>query len=164
MKSQLEKLQAFLSTHIPFVTWDYEGYENNDKLYNMQQDWNQTLITKINQTSATIFKESMKGGANVILIPDTLKEIFKTLEYFSPLVEDNYRFGTVSGRYVVYAIPDLTKKSIEMYDNTNQLKMVEFHEDKVFVCKLKNTNKIFDFKNYDKIGVVKVSRNVKLFD
>ena len=180
--TDLQKLQKFLSTHIPLTSWDYEGFKTiaPEGLYDAQKDWNQTLITKINQTSATIFKATHTGGANVVLIPDTLKELFKTLEYLTldmPNIlhgtkngrcqvyeEVKNRFGILGGRFQVYAIPELTKTSLTIPNSLNQPEIVNFDEDKVFVCKVKDTDKIFDIENYFKVGVVTIHRNVNLFE
>jgi hypothetical protein len=180
--TDLQKLQKFLSTHIPLTSWDYEGFKTiaPEGLYDAQKDWNQTLITKINQTSATIFKATHTGGANVVLIPDTLKELFKTLEYLTldmPNIlhgtkngrcqvyeEVKNRFGILGGRFQVYAIPELTKTSLTIPNSLNQPEIVNFDEDKVFVCKVKDTDKIFDIENYLKVGVVTIHRNVNLFE
>ncbi|MFA5049306.1 MAG: hypothetical protein WC516_09845 [Patescibacteria group bacterium] len=160
--TNIEKLQNFLSTHIPLTSWNYDGYKNTDDM--LQTDWNQTLITKINQTSATIFKDTMKGGANIILISDNMKDIFKTLEYLTLEVESNYRFGILSGRFQVYAIPDLTKMKLEIPDENNKLKEVDYDENKIYVCKLKDTANIFDVKKYIKIGVITIRKNTNLFE
>jgi len=48
-----------------------------------QKDWNQTLLTKLNQASAQIFQESRRGGANTIRFNSKILEIIKTLEYYS---------------------------------------------------------------------------------
>jgi hypothetical protein len=184
--TEIQKLQKFLSTHIPITTWDYEGHKevvaDGHSLYDAQKDWNQTLCTKINQISAQIFKDTLTGGANVILIPDNLNELFSTLEYLThdkPSVlhgvkdgrtqiyeEVNCRFGILAGRFQVYSIPNLTQMSLEMYDSNNELKKVIYEENKFFVCKLNDKTKIFDTKNYLKVGVVKVTQivEVKLFE
>ena len=53
-----------------------------------------------------------------------------------------------------------------MFDSNNERKKVIYEENKFFVCKLKDPTKIFDIKNYIKVGVVKVAQivEVKLFD
>ena len=164
--TDIQKLQKFLSTHIPLTSWDYEGFKTiaPEGLYDAQKDWNQTLITKINQTSATIFKATHTGGANIILIPDCLKELLKTLEYLTLEVEYNYKFGVLGGRFQVYAIPELTKTSIEVHKGGNEREIVNYDEDKIFVCKVIDTDKIFDVENYLKVGVVTIHRDIKMFD
>ena len=167
--TNIQKLQNFLSTHIPLVSWDYEGYKEKhpDSLYAVQKDWNQTLITKINQTSATIFQDTKHGGANAILIPSNMEDIFKTLEYLTVDIiqyEGYYRLGTLGGRYYVYVVPKLTRIKIDIHDAEHQPKEIDFDEDRVFVCKLKDVAKILDIKNHIKVGVVKVNKPYNLFE
>jgi hypothetical protein len=166
----MSKLQNFLSTHIPLVTWDYEGYKEKypQDLFDAQRDWNQTLVTKINQTSATIFQDAMNkaGGANAILIPSNMEDIFKTLEYLTVSIEQfegYYKLGSLAGRYNIYVVPKLTRIKIKIPDENHQLKEITFDEDRVFVCKLKDVAKILDIKNYVKVGVVKVNKPYNLF-
>lgn len=165
----MSKLQNFLSTHIPLTSWDYEGYKGKypESLFDVQKDWNQTLLTKINQTSATIFQDTKKGGANAILIPSNMENIFKTLEYLTVSIEQfegYYKLGTLSGRFVVYVVPKLTRIKLSIPDADNQLKEITFDEDRIFICKLKDVAEILDVKNYIKVGVVKVDKPNKMFD
>ena len=167
--TNIEKLQNFLSTHIPLVSWDYDGYKDTKCYPNSccQKDWNQTLCTKINQTSATIFQDTKKGGANAILIPSNMEDIFKTLEYMTVNIEQYegyYKLGTLAGRYYVYVVPKLTRIKIELRDADHQLKEIDFDEDRVFVCKLKDVAKILDIKNHIKVGVVRVNKPYDLFE
>ena len=98
------------------LTWDYEGYKQGNPITNAytQKDWNQTLITKINQISAQIHKSTLRGGANFIVVSSEISAIFDDLEYFhvsdaSP-EQDQYnmgieKIGSLSGRYQVYRDP-----------------------------------------------------------
>lgn len=63
--------------------WDYEGYKRNNPNFFMQKDWNQTLVTKINQISANIHQASFRGGADTIFINGNMLPIFETMEYFN---------------------------------------------------------------------------------
>jgi hypothetical protein len=77
------------------LEWNYSEWRETElgsSIY-MQRDWNQTLITKINQISANINKETLRGGANRIL---TTKKILPLIESF-----EFYFNGVLSGRYVV---------------------------------------------------------------
>lgn len=97
------------------LRWDYNGYKRlpQSNAYT-QKDWNQTLITAINQISAQIHKSTLRGGANFIVVSSEVSAIFDDLEYFhvsnaSP-EQDNYnmgieRVGSLSGRYTVYRDP-----------------------------------------------------------
>jgi len=99
------------------LRWDYNGWRRistgGSNPYT-QKDWNQTLITAINQLSAQIHKSTLRGGANWIVVSSEVSAIFDDLEYFhvsnaSP-EQDQYnmgieRVGTLAGRYQVYRDP-----------------------------------------------------------
>ena len=104
------------------LRWDYNGYKRlpQSNAYT-QKDWNQTLITAINQISAQIHKSTLRGGANFIVVSSEVSAIFDDLEYFhvsnaSP-EQDNYnmgieRVGSLSGRYTVYRDPYAPANSV----------------------------------------------------
>ena len=79
-----------------------------------QKDWNQTLVTKINQVSAQIHKTTLRGGVNWIVVSSEISAVFDDLEYFhvsnAQAEEDQYnmgieKIGTLGGRYQVYRDP-----------------------------------------------------------
>jgi hypothetical protein len=97
------------------LRWDYNGWRRISSTTSYtQKDWNQTLITAINQLSAQIHKSTLRGGANWIVVSSEVSAIFDDLEYFhvsnaSP-EQDQYnmgieRVGTLAGRYQVYRDP-----------------------------------------------------------
>jgi hypothetical protein len=100
------------------LKWDYNEwkYGNDGASFAgyTQKDWNQTLITKINQVSAQIHKSTLRGGANWIVVSSEVSAVFDDLEYFhvsnaSP-EQDSYnmgieKVGTLAGRYQVYRDP-----------------------------------------------------------
>jgi hypothetical protein len=97
------------------LRWDYNGWRRISSTTSYtQKDWNQTLITAINQLSAQIHKSTLRGGANWIVVSSEISAIFDDLEYFhvsnaSP-EQDQYnmgieRVGTLAGRYQVYRDP-----------------------------------------------------------
>ena len=97
------------------LRWDYNGWRRLSLTTSYtQKDWNQTLITAINQLSAQIHKSTLRGGANWIVVSSEVSAIFDDLEYFhvsnaSP-EQDQYnmgieRVGTLAGRYQVYRDP-----------------------------------------------------------
>jgi hypothetical protein len=98
------------------MRWDYYGWRKASSASNAytQKDWNQTLITKVNQISAQIHKSTLRGGANFIVVSSEISAIFDDLEYFhvsdaSP-EQDQYnmgieRIGSLGGRYQVYRDP-----------------------------------------------------------
>jgi len=98
------------------LRWDYNGWRKSSQASNAytQKDWNQTLITKVNQLSAQIHKATLRGGANYIVVSSEISAVFNDLEYFhvsdaSP-EQDQYnmgieRIGSLGGRFQVYADP-----------------------------------------------------------
>jgi hypothetical protein len=102
------------------LTWDYAGVTGRgidtqtQGAFYTQKDWNQTLITAINQVSAQIHKATLRGGANWIVTSAEISAIFDDLEYFhvsnAAPEQDKYnmgieRVGSLSGRYQVYRDP-----------------------------------------------------------
>ena len=98
--------------------WDYNewkyGNQGSSFVGYTQKDWNQTLVTKINQVSAQIHKTTLRGGANWIVISSEVSAIFDDLEYFhvsnAAPEQDQYnmgieKIGTLAGRYQVYRDP-----------------------------------------------------------
>jgi hypothetical protein len=98
------------------LRWDYNGWKrfSSGTTPYTQKDWNQTLITAINQISAQIHKSTLRGGANWIVVSSEVSAIFDDLEYFhvsnAAPEQDQYnmgieRVGTLAGRYQVYRDP-----------------------------------------------------------
>jgi hypothetical protein len=98
--------------------WDYNEwkYGNGGNAFAgyTQKDWNQTLITKINQVSAQIHKTTLRGGANWIVVSSEVSAVFDDLEYFhvsnAHPEQDQYnmgieKVGSLAGRYQVYRDP-----------------------------------------------------------
>ena len=96
--------------------WDYNGWRRMAGFSTnyTQKDWNQELITKVNQISAQIHKSTLRGGANFLVVSSEISAVFDTLEYFhvsdASAESDQYnmgieRIGSVSGRYQVYRDP-----------------------------------------------------------
>ena len=107
------------------LRWDYNGWKraNSGGGFNAytQKEWNQTLITKINQLSAQIHKATLKGGANFIVVSSEVSAIFDDLEYFhvsnANPEEDQYnmgieKIGSLGGRYTVYRDPYAPANSV----------------------------------------------------
>jgi hypothetical protein len=107
------------------LRWDYNGWKraNNGGGFNAytQKEWNQTLITKVNQISAQIHKSTLRGGANFIVVSSEVSAIFDDLEYFhvsnANPEQDSYnmgieKIGSLGGRYTVYRDPYAPANSI----------------------------------------------------
>ena len=99
--------------------WDYNGWKYGGTAgatlqgYT-QKDWNQTLVTKVNQISAQIHKTTLRGGANWVVVSSEVSAVFDDLEYFhvsnAAPEQDSYnmgieKIGSLAGRYQVYRDP-----------------------------------------------------------
>lgn len=98
------------------LRFDYNGWRKQQGFSTnyTQKDWNQMLMTKINQIAAQIHKATLRGGANFIVVSSEISALFDDLEYFhvsdaSP-ESDSYnmgieKVGQLAGRYQVYRDP-----------------------------------------------------------
>ena len=93
--------------------WDVNGWRRMASFSTnyTQKDWNQELVTKINQVSAQIQKSTLRGGANFIVASAEISAVFDNLEYFhvsdASAEQDMYnmgieRVGALQNRYQVY--------------------------------------------------------------
>lgn len=105
------------------LRFDYNGWKKiaPTSTNYTQKDWNQMLVTKINQISAQIHKATLQGGANFIVVSSEVSAIFDDLEYFHASTaapeEDQYnmgieRIGNLTSRYQVYRDPYSPSKSV----------------------------------------------------
>jgi len=94
--------------------WKYGASGNTPFQGYTQKDWNQTLVTKVNQISAQIHKTTLRGGANWIVVSSEVSAVFDDLEYFhvsnAAPEQDSYnmgieKIGSLAGRYQVYRDP-----------------------------------------------------------
>ena len=96
--------------------WDVNGWRRQAGFSTnyTQKDWNQELITKINQVSAQIQKSTLRGGGNFIVVSSEISAVFDNLEYFhvsdANAEADQYnmgieRIGSLQNRYQVYVDP-----------------------------------------------------------
>lgn len=105
-----EKIAKLLNNAI--LNWDYLGWKSHggDLARNpyCQQDWNQTLITKINQISAMIHASKYPNEEQIqccVLVSTKAMDIISTLEYYKPDKK------TLS-KYNVHEITDLEPNTI----------------------------------------------------
>ena len=96
--------------------WDYNGWQRLGTVSTVytQKDWNQTIMTKINQISAQIQKSTLRGGANFIVVSAEISAVLNDLEYFhvtdASAESDQYnmgieKIGSLQGRYQVIVDP-----------------------------------------------------------
>jgi len=98
------------------LRWDYNGWRRMAGFSTnyTQKDWNQTLMTKINQISAQIHKATLRGGANFVVVSTELSAVLNDLEYFH-VTDANAeavtysmgieKIGSLQGRYTVFVDP-----------------------------------------------------------
>lgn len=107
------------------LRWDYDGWKRlgNASTAYTQKDWNQTLITAINQISAQIHKATLRGGASWIVVSSEVSAVLNDLEYFhvsnAGPEQDQFnmgieRIGTLQGRYQVYRDPYFPPNTVLM--------------------------------------------------
>jgi len=80
--------------------WDALGWKNyinsqGENTYAGGYKWEDTVMTKINQCTATISRHSMRGGADTIMVHPDNSELITNLEYYQ---YDKCKLG---GRYDV---------------------------------------------------------------
>lgn len=97
------------------TSWDYAGYRKlvaaGSAVGITQKDYNQELITKVNEISSIIMKTTLRGGANFVVVSPEIAAVLNNLEYFhvtdaSP-EETKFsmgieKIGSIQGRYTVY--------------------------------------------------------------
>lgn len=102
------------AAHVEF--FDYGAYDRrlgtaSSSLGITRKDYNQDLITKINQISARIMKFTLRGGANWIVCSPEIAAVMNDLEYFhatdASAEETKFslgieKVGSVANRYTVY--------------------------------------------------------------
>lgn len=107
------------------LKWDYNGWRRTKVVSTnyTQKDWNQTLMTKINQVSAQIHKATLRGGANFIVVSSELSAVLNDLEYFhvTDANSEAYTYsmgieklGSLQGRYDVFVDPYSPHNSLIM--------------------------------------------------
>lgn len=96
--------------------WDVNGWRRMSAFSTnyTQKDWNQELMTKINQISAQINKATLRGGANWVVVSSEISALLDNLEYFhvtdANSEQNQYnmgieKIGTISSRYQVFVDP-----------------------------------------------------------
>lgn len=101
----MEQVKNLGNTQIP--TWDYRGADKYGFPY-LQSDWNQTLVTMINASSAKISKQTKVGGGNAIEVHPVVYHIITDLVYF------NEETQMLSGRYHVTVNEDMPQNIIKV--------------------------------------------------
>lgn len=66
--------------------WNYAEMQNKENFFGTQKDWNQTLVTMINQVSD-------KNYPTTILVPKKFQSLIESLEF--------YKLGKIGNKYNV---------------------------------------------------------------
>lgn len=87
-------------------------------LYGEQTDWNQTLMTKINQCGAQLFQERIKNENTQevkrrIIVPTSFKDVFETLMFY----DSEKQLHT--GRFPVEFNDIIENNEIHVVENNN---------------------------------------------
>lgn len=78
--------------------WDFTGWEKFTRANSLsQKDWNQTLLTQINQISAQINQKVLNGGANEVSMHPIVFSIVNDFEYLNSIGNNH----SISNRYKV---------------------------------------------------------------
>jgi hypothetical protein len=113
------------------LNWDYSAWQkkwsqsvvNNYDDFELQKNWNKTLITQINQCSAIIFKASMRGGANMLYMHPIVFEIIKMFDY---IVKDDFGNYMLSGRYKITLDDNLPTNKLYVTHEGYPMTMVKY--------------------------------------
>jgi hypothetical protein len=99
------------------LLWDSEGYLRN--LQYSYDDWNNTLMSKINQASSDIHMKTFNGGGDVIEISPNVEYIFDSFSYYD-------RHRRQMGCYKVIVNP-ATSSMVKIYrhDNKELFRIIE---------------------------------------
>lgn len=108
-KKAMRNAKTQVSLH---QTWDYKGYKTLTNVGYCQKDWNQTMMTKINQISGQIHRTTLKGGGNTIEINPRLKSLFDSMEY----CHTNEETGEMNflGRYKILLNEEIGENTIKV--------------------------------------------------
>lgn len=110
--------QINLLNIIDNIEWDYK-FNVNNLYFASQNDWNNTLLTKINQSGAMLFQhinkdytKNIRTGKKYILSPSKFEDIFKNILYYDELHKE------LAGRFNV-SFFDSNEDSIFIVYETN---------------------------------------------
>lgn len=81
-REQLPLLRRMLDAAAWRSRWDYNGWSKHRNSNYTQKEWNQTLVTKINEISAQIHKCNEYGSADTLSVSPEALCVLEDLEYF----------------------------------------------------------------------------------
>ncbi len=98
------------------IIWEANGWMHNhpDRYrYFSLADWNQTIVSRINQASADIHRKTMDGGGDILEVSSNVEDI---LDY---LPQYNITNKIFAGRYKII-IKDTTSSMIKVYNQKDK--------------------------------------------
>lgn len=96
--------------------WDYQGHKVLVETTSYSQgDWNQTLLTRINNVGALIHQSSRRGGPNTLKLHPSLMPLIETLEYY------NKDENKIAGRFNVVVNDEVEHDTIYVYHSDEVL-------------------------------------------
>jgi hypothetical protein len=98
------------------LTWNYSGTKDKPEL---QHNWNDTLITSINQASATIKRNTSRYSADTIIANPSLKSLLKTMTFYHESVDGD----SIGFRFKIQYSDAVTERQlIVKYDHTKDIR------------------------------------------
>lgn len=111
--------------------WDYQGHKVLVETTSYSQgDWNQTLLTRINNVGALIYQSSRRGGPNTLKLHSSLMPLIETLEYYNK--DDN----KIAGRFNVSTDDEVERDIIYIY-HSDEVKLIPIFEDELGTIEFK---------------------------
>lgn len=79
------------------LNWDHKGWKKASSAASpyTQQDWNYTLITRINQCSAQIHQANLRSGADTIFLNREIFNIIENYEFYDDKTKKLSRYNVV---------------------------------------------------------------------
>jgi hypothetical protein len=122
--------------------WDYQGHkELNETTSYSQGDWNQTLLTKINNVGALIYQSLSMGIPNTLKLHPSLMSLIETLEYYNK--DDN----KVGGRFNILLNNEVEPNIIYVY-RSDEVKVIENCSEEEVSDYIKSTQGYVKVLNY----------------
>lgn len=139
-------------------TWDYLGWQDRNTVAEVwtQSDWNQTLLTKLNQVSINIHKATYRGGANVIKMHPKAYTIIKKLDYY------HLHGNTLGSRYRVIVDEKLPLDKIYLIYEDEILKKIQAKDPNMTMCVIKKHSSVPN--EMDEISIQILDKNSSLYE
>lgn len=124
--------------------WDYSGWRKrneDDDVPLLQNDWNATLMTQINQVSAQIHRASLRASVDTIKTSPWMEALFLTLDF--------YKDGVIGGKYEVIYDETIEDDKIFLYN--------KYWNDLLYIPKLKEGETTTNDKGVEETEISEVT-------